>query len=231
MSSAENYLHFFCSCVLHLLCYRPVLTTQHQRPAGMLMAEQKNLYGSAVGASSTVNNGTYPPVGTVQPTARGRPVVSVSNHMKSDDTIDTKPENTDALKPSVTNSKTVDISSHVRAQSEVDKPLAVVSAKLIDKDEQNTVPSFKERKSFVNRNALPSFPPCDVVASKLPTSKGPGNVGKERRSSTEVNSPSTSSASKSTAGSSKRLVVLSSVPVHNIFIVKSSLFEGWMGLF
>lgn len=204
MSSAENYLYIFCSCVLHLLFYRPVLTTQHQRPAGMLMAEQKNLYGSAVGASSTVSSGTYPPVGTVQPTARGRPVVPLSNHMKSDDTKDTNSENTDALKPSVTNSKTVDISSHLHAQSEVDKPLAVVSAKLIDKDEKNTIPSFREKKSSENQNALFPSPPSDVVASKLPTSKGPGNVGKERRSSTEVNSPNTSSASKSTAGSSKR---------------------------
>lgn len=204
MSSAENYLYFFCSCVLYLLCYRPVLTTQHQRPAGMLMAEQKNLYGSAVGPSSTISSGTYPPVGTVQPTARGRPVVPLSNHMKSDDTINTKLENTVALKPSVTSSKTVDISSHLHAQSEVDKPLAVVSAKLIDKDEQNTVPSFREQKSSVNQHALPSSPPSDVVASKLPASKGPGNVGKERRRSTEVNSPSTSSASKSTTGGSKR---------------------------
>lgn len=208
MSSAENYLYFFCSCVLHLLCYRPVLTTQHQRPAGMLMAEQKNLYGSAVGASSTASNGTYPPVGTVQPTARGRPVVPPSRPIKNDDKIDTKPENTDALKPSATKSKTVGISSHLHVQSEVDstvdKPLAVVSAKPIDKDQQNTAPSFREQKSSINQNALPSSPPNDVVASKLPTSKGPGNVGKERRSSTEVNSPSTSSASKSTAGSSKR---------------------------
>ena len=202
-SSAENYLYFFCSCVLYLLCYRPVLTT-HQRPAGMLMAEQKNHYGSAAGASSTVSSGTYPPVGTVQPTARGRPVVPLSNHMKSDDTIDTKPENTDVLKPSVTSSKTADISSHLHAQSEVDKPLAVVSAKLIDKVEQNTVPSFREQKRSVNQHALPSSPPSNMMASKLPASKGPGNVGKERRSSTEVNSPSTSSASKSTAGSSKR---------------------------
>ena len=221
MSSAENCLYFFCSCVLHLLCYRSVLTTQHQRPAGMLMAEQKNLYGSAVGASSTVSSGTYPPVGTVQPTARGRPVVPPSNHTKSDDTLDTKPDHTDALKPSVTSCKTGDISSHLHAQSEVDskvdKPLAVVSAKLINKDEQNIVPSSREQKCSVSQNALPSSPPSDVVASKLPTSKGSGNVGKERRSSTEVNSPSTSSASKSTAGSSKRCVVLSWVHEHNIF--------------
>lgn len=208
MRSAENYPYFFCSCILHLLCYRPVLTTQHQRPASMLMAEQKNLYGSAVGASSTVSTGTYPPVGTVQPTARGRPVVPPTSHIKNDDKIDTKPENTDGLKPSVTKRKTIDIASHLHVKSEVDstvdKPLAVVSAKPVDKDEQNSTPSFREQKSSVNKNALPSSPPTDVVASKLPASKGPGNVGKERRSSTEVNSPSTSSASKSTAGSSKR---------------------------
>jgi hypothetical protein len=174
----------------------------------MLMAEQKNLYGSAVGASSTVSSGTYPPVGTVQPTARGRPVVPPTSHIKNDNKIDTKPENTDALKPSVTKSKTVDIASHLHVQSEsdstVDKPLAVVSAKPIGKDEQNTAPSFREQKSSVNQNALLSSPPNDVVASKLSTSKGPGNVGKERRSSTDVNCPSTSSASKSTAGSGKR---------------------------
>jgi hypothetical protein len=172
------------------------------------MTEQKNLYGSVVGASSTVATGTYPPVGTVQPTARGRPIVPPRNHKKSDDTIDTKPDNTDALKPSATNSKTVDISSGLHVQSEVDstvdKPLAMVSAELIDKAEQNTVPSFREQKSSVNQNALISSLPSDVVAPKLPTSKGSGNVGKEQRSSTEVNSPSTSSASKSTAGSSKR---------------------------
>jgi hypothetical protein len=174
----------------------------------MLMTEQKNLYGSVAGAPSTVTTGTYPPVGTVQPTARGRPLVSSSNHMKSEGTIDTKPDNTDALKPSETKSKTVDISSAIRTQSEVDstvnKPLAMVSAKLIDKAEQNTVPSIKEQKSSVNQNALLSSVRTGVVAPKLSTSKGPGNVGKERRCSTEVISPGTSAASKSTAGSSKR---------------------------
>jgi hypothetical protein len=172
------------------------------------MTEQKNLYGSVVGASSTITTGTYPPVGTVQPTARGRPLVPASNHTKSDDTVDTKSDNTDALKPSATSSKIADISSGLCAQSEVDstvdKPLAMVSAKRIDKVEKNTVPSFREQKSSVNQNALLSSSPSDVVALKLPASKGSGNVGKERRISTEVNSPSTSSASKSTAGSSKR---------------------------
>jgi hypothetical protein len=188
-----------------------MLTTQHQRPAGMLMMEQKNVYGCAVGASSTVTTGTYPPVGTVQPTARGRPLVSPpSNHTKSDATVDTVPNNTelDALKTSETSGKTVDISSDFCTQSEVEstvnKPLAMVSAKPIDKPQQNILSCIKEQKSSLNQNVSPSSSPGDMVAPKLPTSKVQGNVGKERRSSTEVISPSTSFASKFTAGSSKR---------------------------
>lgn len=168
--------------------------------------EQKNIYGSAVGASSPATTGTYPPVGTVQPTARGRPlVVPSSNSARSDDTIDTVSNNTDVLKLSETGGKTADISLGLHTRPEVDdtvnKPLAMVSAKPVVKPQQNTVPSIKEQKI---QSVLPSSSLDDVAAPKLPVSKSQGNVGKDRRSSMEANSPNTSSTSKSTAGSSKR---------------------------
>jgi hypothetical protein len=172
----------------------------------MLMMEQKNVYGSVVGASSPAITGTYPPVGTVQPTARGRPLVGPSrNNTKNDDAIDAVPNNTDVLKLSKTAGKTVNISLDLHTQPEVDdtmkKSLAKVSAKPVNKSQQNAVPSVKEKKI---QNCLPSSSLGDVVEPKLPATKVQGNVGKDRRSSTEINSPNTSSTSKSTAGSSKR---------------------------
>lgn len=167
------------------------------------------MYGSASGATSTVTTGTYPPVGTVQPTARGRPlVIPPNNHTKSNDATDTVPNSTDlnALKLSETTGKTVNISSGLYTESEVDstvnKPLAMVSAKPIDKAQQNTVTSIEEQKSSLSQDVLSSSSFGDEVAPKLPTSKGQGTAGRERRSSTEVFSPSTSFATKS--GSSKR---------------------------
>jgi hypothetical protein len=175
----------------------------------MLMMEQKNMYGSATGTTSTATTGTYPPVGTVQPTARGRTlVIPPNNHTNSDATTDAVPSNTDlnALKISESTGKTVNISSGLYTESEIDsavnKPLAMVSAKPIDKTQQNVITSIKEQKSNFNQDVLSSSSLGDVAAPKLPTNKGQGNVGKERRSSTEMCSPSTSFASKS--GSSKR---------------------------
>lgn len=191
--------------LIRLFCYRPLLTAQHQRPAGMLMMEQKNVYGSVGGVSSPITTGTYPPVGTVQPTARGRPLVPSSNNTKNDDATDTVSNNTDVSKLPETGGKTVDTSLGLNVQPEVDdtvnKPQTEVSANPDDKSQQNTIPSIKEQKI---QNVLPSSSLDDVVAPKLPASKVQGNVGKDRRSSTEVNSPNTSSASKCTAGSSKR---------------------------
>jgi hypothetical protein len=171
----------------------------------MLMMEQKNVYGSVGGVSSPITTGTYPPVGTVQPTARGRPLVPSSNNTKNDDATDTVSNNTDVSKLPETGGKTVDTSLGLNVQPEVDdtvnKPQTEVSANPDDKSQQNTIPSIKEQKI---QNVLPSSSLDDVVAPKLPASKVQGNVGKDRRSSTEVNSPNTSSASKCTAGSSKR---------------------------
>jgi hypothetical protein len=171
----------------------------------MLMMDQKNVYGSVIGASSPVTTGTYPPVGTVQPTARGRPLISPSSNSTKNDAVDAVPKNTDVLKLSETTGKTVDISLDLHTRPEVDdtmnKPLAKVPAKPVDKSQQNAVPSIKERKI---QNLSPSSSRDDVVAPKLPASKVQGNVVKDRRSSTEINSPNTSSASKSTTGSSKR---------------------------
>ncbi|XP_021932109.1 uncharacterized protein LOC110835814 isoform X2 [Zootermopsis nevadensis] len=188
---------------------RPVVTTQRQRPAGMLMMEQKNMYGSVSGATSTVTTGTYPPVGTVQPTARGRRLVIPPNNQTNNNAITDKvPNNTDlnTLKMPETAGKIVDISSGLCTESEIDsavnKPLAIVPAKPVDKAQQNIVASIKEQKSSLDPNIFSFSSLGDVVAPKLATNKGQGNVGKERRCSTEVYSPSTSYTSKS--GSSKR---------------------------
>lgn len=167
------------------------------------------MYGSATGATSTVTTGTYPPVGTVQPTARGRTlVIPPNNHTSCNATTDTVPNNTDLnfLKMSETAGKTVVISSGLFTESEIDsavnKPLAVVSAKPIDKAQENVISSIKEQESSSNQDVLSSSSHDVVVAPKLPTNKVQGIIGKERRSSTETCSPSTSFASKS--GSNKR---------------------------
>jgi hypothetical protein len=172
----------------------------------MLMMEQKSVYGSVVGASSPATTGTYPPVGTVQPTARGRPLVGPPrNNTKNDDATDAVPSNTDVLKLSKTAGKTVDNSLDLHTQPEVhdtvSKPLAKVSAKPVNRSQQNAVPSIKEQKI---QNCLPSSSLGDAAERKLPATRVQGNVGKDRRSSTEINSQNTSSTSKSTAGSSKR---------------------------
>lgn len=204
-----SYLCFLLLCNVHSFSYRPVVTTQRQRPAGMLMMEQKNMYGSVSGATSTVTTGTYPPVGTVQPTARGRRLVIPPNNQTNNNAITDKvPNNTDlnTLKMPETAGKIVDISSGLCTESEIDsavnKPLAIVPAKPVDKAQQNIVASIKEQKSSLDPNIFSFSSLGDVVAPKLATNKGQGNVGKERRCSTEVYSPSTSYTSKS--GSSKR---------------------------
>ncbi|XP_069701736.1 uncharacterized protein Jarid2 [Periplaneta americana] len=177
---------------------RSVLTTQHQRPAGMLMMDQKNIYGSAVGAPSTVTTGTYPPVGTVQPTARGRPVVAPTN--RSDATTDTVPSGpeTDAFKTTPGIGKTSDIPSGLYTQTEADssmkKPLAMVSAKPIDKAHS----SMKESRTSSNQTGSSVGA---VTASKMSAAKV---QAKERRGSTEVNSPSTSRAAAGTKRSSQK---------------------------
>ena len=135
----------------------------------MLMSEQKN--GTA---TSTVTTGTYPPVGTVQPTARGRPLVT-----RSDATTDTVQNvDTESEKASSPPKPATDISSAFFSQPE--KPLAMVSAKPVSSKAQTA--SASSSKSAGSKQSAPA---------------------KERRGSTEVNSPSTS-GTKSSSGTTKR---------------------------
>ncbi|PSN57956.1 hypothetical protein C0J52_00206 [Blattella germanica] len=164
---------------------RSVLTTQHQRSTGMILAEQKNIYGSGGGATSTVTTGTYPPVGTVQPTARGRPLVTRSDAMT--DTV----QNTDADLPKPASpTKATEKSPAVYPQAEVNppmkKPLAMVPAKPILSKVQS-------------QGTLSS----SAGGSQTKSSSVNVHVGKPRRGSTEVNSPGTS-GTKSNAGGGKR---------------------------
>nr|CAD7432382.1 unnamed protein product [Timema monikensis] len=175
---------------------RSSLLSQHQRPTGILLMEQKNQFSPSTSSSSTSTSGTYPPVGTVQPTTRARPTItSVASQSKMDATTDTSLVKTT---DSEMHHNIEEISSNTQTSVVSKKPCATVTAasKLHSK---SGVSVREKRGSSDSQNSVGTVRPSTSKAQQ-------GNVGKLPRGTTDL-----SSSVSSTAGNNKRGLTKSKV--------------------
>ncbi|CAG2057264.1 unnamed protein product [Timema podura] len=168
---------------------RSSLLSQHQRSTGILMMEQKNQFSPSTSSSSTSTSGTYPPVGTVQPTTRARPTItSVASQSKMDATTDTSLVKTT---DSEIHHNIEEISSNIQTTVVSKKPCATVIA--ASKVQPKSGVNVREKRgSNDSQNNVGTVRPSTSKAQQ-------GNVGKLPRGTTDQ-PPSVSS----TSGNNKR---------------------------